>query len=155
MSGTRRSGTGEVEPVEAVLNRLRNRGGRITPGRRTIVQILLANPGHHLSAEQVVQQVRTHLPDTAESTIYRTLATLENLDVVSHVHLGHGPATYHLSPTPHRHLVCTRCGAVTDLPADAFQALADTVQTRYGFTLQDEHFALSGQCRHCHPGRVH
>jgi Fur family ferric uptake transcriptional regulator len=113
------------------------------------VAALLADSGRHLSAEQLVEGVRSRLPDTAESTVYRTLAALEELGVISHVHLGHGPATYHLSDTPHRHLVCTDCGTVIDLRADVFGTLAETVEARYGFALAAEHFALSGQCHSC------
>ena len=138
-----------MDPVQAVLDQIRGRGRRITPARRVIVQALLADQGRHLSAEEVVEGVRSSLPDTAESTVYRTLAALEELGVISHVHLGHGPATYHVSRVPHRHLVCTGCDSVTDLPADIFDSLAKTVQERYGFSLAAEHFALSGQCHIC------
>lgn len=137
------------DPVEAVLDGLRSQGGRVTPARRVIVEELLAEEGRHLSAEQVVEGVRRRLPNVAESTVYRTLSALEDLKVVSHVHLGHGPATYHLSRASHRHLVCTGCEMVTDLSAETFEVLAETLEERYGFALAEEHFALSGQCETC------
>lgn len=145
------SGPEAPDRIEEVLNQLRDQGGRVTSGRRVIVELLLSNRGQHLSAEQVVEGVRSRLPDTAESTVYRTLGALEDLGVISHVHLGHGPATYHLSDIPHRHLVCTECDAVTDLPADIFDRLAETIESRYGFSLDTEHFALTGRCRRCSP----
>lgn len=135
--------------VEAVLEGLRNQGGRVTPARRIIVEELLAKKGTHLNAEQVVAGVRQRLPNVAESTVYRTLSALEDLNVVNHVHLGHGPATYHLSGASHRHLVCTTCETVTDLSAETFDVLAETLRQRYGFSLTDEHFALSGHCERC------
>jgi Fur family ferric uptake transcriptional regulator len=135
--------------VEEILERLRSQGGRVTSGRRVIVEVMLSNQADHLNAEQVVEYVRSRLPDIAESTVYRTLAALEDLGVISHVHLGHGPATYHFGSTPHRHLVCSRCDTVTDFPTGAFDKLAEAVQADRGFTLDTEHFALSGLCSNC------
>ncbi len=54
--------------------------------------------------------------DVHMSTIYRFLDELEELGVVSHSHLGHGPAVYDISPVGHFHLVCEVCGAVTETP---------------------------------------
>ena len=138
--------------VDDVLDRLRDNGGRVTPGRRVIVELLLSADGQHLSADDLVEAVRARMPDTAQSTIYRTLSTLEDLGVVTHVHLGHGPATYHLTEIPHRHLVCDGCGAVLDLPDEEFHRFAANVEARYGFVLSGEHFAFPGRCRACHTG---
>ncbi len=58
-----------------------------------------------------------------ESTVYRFLDELERLGVVDHVHLGHGPAVYHLASDAHHHLVCDRCGAVEEVPEALFADL--------------------------------
>jgi Fur family ferric uptake transcriptional regulator len=135
--------------VDEILGELRAQGGRITSGRRAVVEILLASGDQHMNAERLVEAVRARLPDVAESTIYRTLTALEELGVVTHVHLGHGPASFHLNDLSHRHLVCRECGVVIDLPFGAFRDFAEAVELQYGFRLQDEHFAFSGLCRGC------
>src|SRR5215472_7621794 len=128
---------------------MRAAGGRVTTSRRAIVEVLLESRDHHLTAEEIVVAVRASLPDVAESTIYRTLTALEHLGVVGHVHLGHGPAIFHLSDQPHRHLVCTRCQAVTEIPPELLGDLRAALQSQYGFSVDDEHFALTGLCRAC------
>jgi Fur family ferric uptake transcriptional regulator len=127
---------------------MRAAGGRVTTSRRAIVEVLLDSRDHHLTAEEIVVAVRGRLPDVAESTIYRTLSTLEQLGVVGHVHLGHGPATFHLSDRPHRHLVCTSCQEVIEIPAELLGGLQGALESQYGFVV-DEHFALTGLCRAC------
>ena len=62
-------------------------------------------------------------PDVDTSTVYRTLGLFEELGIVEHAHLGHGPAVYHLGQT-HQHLVCEVCGTVIDVPVGALDALA-------------------------------
>ncbi len=135
--------------VDDILAALRLSGGRITTTRRATVETLLANTDRHMSAEEVVVAVRTRHSDVAESTIYRTLATLEEMGIITHMHLDHGPATFHLADHQHRHLVCRRCHAVIETPADLYAGLSAELHRRYGFTVQDEHFAVTGVCRAC------
>jgi Fur family transcriptional regulator, ferric uptake regulator len=136
--------------AEEIVALLRARGGRVTPTRRATINVLLAGGEHrHLSAEDVATEVRRLLPDVAESTIYRTLTALEELGVVTHVHLGHGPGTFHLAEAAHRHLVCQRCDSVIEVPAFEFIALARRLEEVYGFAMSSEHFAIVGQCRNC------
>lgn len=138
---------------ERVVALLRARGGRVTPTRRATIDVLLAGGGHrHLSAEDVAAEVRRCLPDVAESTIYRTLSALEDLDVVTHVHLDHGPSTFHLSDQAHRHLVCRQCHTVTEVPSFEFVELSRRLDEEYGFAMSTEHFAILGQCRACRDG---
>jgi Fur family ferric uptake transcriptional regulator len=135
--------------VDDVMAVLRGAGGRVTTTRRATVETLLAHPDRHISAEEIVAAVRARHSDVAESTIYRTLATLEELGVVTHMHLDHGPATFHLSDHQHRHLVCRTCHAVVETPADLYADLTGEIAERFGFAVEDEHFALTGQCRAC------
>lgn len=94
-------------------------------------------------------QVRAKAPDVHMSTLYRNLDELERLGVISHVHLGHGPAVYHLSDQDHGHLVCSECGLVTEAPRTAFSGLARALRGRFGFELETQHFAVQGLCGHC------
>jgi Fur family ferric uptake transcriptional regulator len=139
--------------VEDILAALRLSGGRVTTTRRATVETLLANTDRHMSAEEIVDAVRARHSDVAESTVYRTLATLEDLGLITHMHLGHGPSTFHLADHPHRHLVCRECHAVIETPAGLYDGLATELERRYGFTIEDEHFALSGVCRACREAR--
>jgi Fe2+ or Zn2+ uptake regulation protein len=137
------------DEVDRIIERLRERGGRATGTRRATVTVLLRAAGHHLSAEDITAQVQAEHPDVAASTIYRTLTALEELGVIEHVHLGHGPSTYHLVSNPHQHLVCQDCGSVIEVPDEVFDALSDRLQERYGFQLHLRHFALLGSCEAC------
>jgi Fur family ferric uptake transcriptional regulator len=130
---------------------MRDRGGRMTAPRRATIDVLLAGNEHrHLSAEEIAADVRTRLPEVAESTIYRTLTALEELGVVTHVHLGHGPSTFHLADEAHRHLVCRHCQTIIEVPTDELDELARRLDDTYGFSISNEHFALAGECHACH-----
>ncbi|MHB1444239.1 MAG: Fur family transcriptional regulator [Acidimicrobiales bacterium] len=136
--------------ADGIIAMLRANGGRATATRRATIEVLLAGGNHrHLSADDVAAEVRQRLPDAAESSIYRTLAVLEELGLVTHVHLGHGPSMFHLSDQTHRHLVCRRCDATIEVPISEFIDLARRLDESYGFAMSYEHFAILGECQAC------
>ena len=136
------------EQAEPILGLLRAQGGRVTTSRRAILETFLG-VGGHVTAEDLTARVQTGQPDVHESTVYRFLDELERLGVVDHVHLGHGPAVYHLASDAHHHLVCDRCGTVVEVPEEVFAEVRSRLEQDFGFTLQPRHFAVTGRCRAC------
>lgn len=86
--------------------------------------------------------------------MYRTLETLAELGVVTHVHMSHGTTAYHLtSPVDgqgHLHARCRACGRVFDLPGDLLDPVRRQLAQESDFELDPRHVALSGTCRSCH-----
>jgi Fur family ferric uptake transcriptional regulator len=136
------------DQAEPILALLRAKGGRVTTCRRAILETFLGIGGH-VTAEVLTTAVQAGQPDVHESTVYRFLDELERLGVVDHVHLGHGPAVYHLATDTHHHLVCDTCGAVVEVPEELFADLRTRLKTEFGFTLQPRHFAVTGRCQAC------
>ncbi len=136
------------EQAEPILGMLRAQGGRVTTCRRAILETFLG-VGGHVTAEALTARVQAAQPDVHESTVYRFLDELERLGVVDHVHLGHGPAVYHLASDTHHHLVCDGCGTVVEVPEELFADLRGRLQAEFGFTLQPRHFAVTGRCNAC------
>jgi Fur family ferric uptake transcriptional regulator len=138
----------DVDPVENVLDRLRESGGRITTSRRILLRCLFEK-GPHRTAEELAAEVQSVAPDVHLSTIYRNLDELERLGVIVHAHLGHGPATYHLATETHGHLVCEICGGEMEAPEGFFRSLTAAAQSEYGFVIDPRHFAVLGRCAGC------
>jgi Fur family ferric uptake transcriptional regulator len=137
--------------LDSIIGRLRDRGGRVTTARRALLAALVEADGH-LTADDLATIVQREHPDIHLSTVYRTLDVLEKMDVVDHVHLGHGRAVYHLADEPHQHLVCEVCGAVVEVPDSTFAELGAQLQEGYGFTIRPHHFAVLGRCTNCSSG---
>lgn len=137
--------------VDRVLDELRAGGHRVTAARRAVITAL-AEVDTHPTVEQIATRVEERWPGLHLSTIYRTLETLAELGVVSHVHLGHGTA-YHLTRpahgSSHLHAQCRACQRVLDLPGDLLEGVRDHLRALTGFDLDPHHVALSGLCREC------
>jgi len=140
--------------VESVIDYLRSRGSRVTSSRRILLEVLFAADGH-MSAEALAEAVHKQAPDVNLSTIYRNLEELEQLGIISHSHLGHGPSSYLLASHAHAHFVCADCGKMIEASDDIFQGLARTAKARLGFSIDPKHFSIFGRCRECSLSRAH
>lgn len=134
--------------VERVLATLRAEGNRVTTPRRLLIAGLVEAAGHR-TAEELADAVHALAPDVHLSTIYRNLEELERLGIVSHSHLGHGPATYHLAGELHGHFVCEECGAMFEAPDEVFASLSRIARERHDFEIDPHHFAVLGRCAEC------
>ena len=134
--------------VEDVLALVRRNGGRATPARRLLLQALFGTQDHR-SAEELATEVRTSAPDVHLSTVYRNLEELERLGVIDSTRLGDGPATYHLATASHGHLVCEKCGSMTEVPGEMFLDLVRSAHSTYGFAINPHRFAVTGRCASC------
>src|SRR3954462_11035180 len=105
---------------------LRARGYRITPQRQLVLEAVTELG--HATPEDICSRVQQTARGVNISTVYRTLELLEELGLVTHTHLGHGPPTYHLaSAADHVHPVCRACGGVTEVVPHLVQSLVDAL----------------------------
>jgi Fur family ferric uptake transcriptional regulator len=137
-----------------LLDRVRQHGLRITRQRGIILQALCELEGH-ASAEEVYDRVILHQRDVDLSTVYRTLETLHDLDIVSHTDLGHGRTEYEIvGEQPHHHLVCQQCEDMIELDDAYLAPVVESIRQDFEFDLTSSHFAIFGICRACR-GKQH
>jgi Fur family transcriptional regulator, ferric uptake regulator len=135
--------------VSDLANLLRERGLRLTPQRQQVLEALRRLG--HATPEQIFAAVSAHVPGVNITTIYRTLELLEELNLVTHVHLSHGAPTYHYAGEDdlHVHMVCRNCEMVQELDTAELAPLAARLDEQYGFRLDIGHVSLFGVCRGC------
>lgn len=128
---------------------LRDQGYRLTPQREMIVEII-AHAGHHVTAEELFEQVQARTNAVNVATVYRTLDLLVDLGLVSRADLGGGKVCYaSVRHGPHCHLVCRHCGQVIEADHALVVPLEDQLQERYSFAADLHHFAIFGLCADC------
>ena len=98
-----------VEDLGGAMAVMRARGLRVSAARRLVLEALLAADGP-MSAEQIAEGIGGRVPSSDIGSVYRNLQALEDIGVVRHVHLGHGPGLHALAVTGEReYLTCERC----------------------------------------------
>ncbi|MBT8226062.1 MAG: transcriptional repressor [Dactylosporangium sp.] len=127
---------------------LRSRGLRLTAPRQFVLDAVRSLG--HATPDQVHTAVARRAAGVNITTVYRTLELLEELGLISHVHLSHGAPTYHpAGQDQHLHLVCHGCGTVEELPRTVLADLAVQLARERGFRLDLGHAALFGTCAAC------
>ena len=130
---------------------LREQGNRLTPQREVVLQAV--EQLGHATADDIQRSLADQAPNLNLSTIYRSLALLEELGVIQHVDLADRSTVYHSKAIPaHVHLACSHCGQVTDAQPDDFGALALSLIRIYGFDADLERLVVHGTCRDCRQG---
>jgi len=127
---------------------LRDRGLRMTPQRRAIVAEIMRTRGH-ISPTALARKVQGEMPGVNASTVYRTLALLEEIGVLSHAHLEGGAEYHRAEEAGHVHLTCSNCGAEDDLSLEEAEALSHLIERHREFLPDLTHFAISGLCAEC------
>jgi Fur family ferric uptake transcriptional regulator len=134
--------------VGEVLDRLAASGMRRTSARQAILEAFFAAETH-VTAEDIAVEVHRRFPSVDVSTVYRTLDTLEQLGIIDHTHLAHGPAIFHMADDDHQHLVCERCGRVEEVPPAVLEPFLGALKDCFDFDVDRRHFALVGVCGAC------
>jgi Fur family ferric uptake transcriptional regulator len=138
-----------VADVEAAVSALRERGLRVSSARRLVIEALFA-AAEPVSAEAIAGGLSGRVPRSDLASVYRNLEVLEDLGLVRHVHLGHGPGLYALAGDPEReYIVCDSCDAVRAVPAAELDGVRDEIRRTFGFEARFSHFPLIGLCPEC------
>lgn len=111
----------------------------------------------HLSATEIYDQVRREYPYVDISTVYRTLAVLRDLRLVSEIDMGVGDTTYEWvrQQQRHHHLICRNCEAVASLDHRYLEDLGAEILAESGFKPDIDHFAIFGLCASCRDHAAH
>ncbi len=137
------------DPFVAYREVLEARSLRVTPQRLMILQVIDVGRGH-VTAEEIGERIRAKFPAVHQGTIYRTLDLLREAGLVSETRLGDRSAVYELVGShPHHHLVCDRCGSVTEIGDALMETLRRALLEQFGFRARTEHFAIFGLCASC------
>jgi Fur family ferric uptake transcriptional regulator len=139
-----------VYTKQQIINELRDRGYKLTPQRRRIVEAI-TGVQEHLTPAEIHKVVSRDDPTIGLVTIYRTLEILAELELVCEVHVGGNCRSYLLRRPRehHHHLVCSRCGTVVDFTDCDLSRLEDRISKDNGFTIEGHILEFIGRCREC------
>ena len=128
---------------------LRDSGHRLTP-QRVLILSSLRHANGHVTASEILDQVRESYPYIDASTVYRTLSVLKKLRLVSETDVGAGETIYEwLHQDRHHHLICRSCDRLVRLDHQYMVNLGTEILDDYGFKADVDHIAIFGLCADC------
>jgi len=139
----------EVNDLHAAIALMRGRGMRVSAARRLVLEALLAADGP-MSAEQIAAGIGGRVPCSDLASVYRNLQAFEDIGLIRHVHLGHGPGLHALAIAGEReYLTCERCADFLPLAPSELDPVRELIECRFGYRASFTHFPIVGLCPSC------
>jgi len=120
--------------------------------QREIILETLYNSDEHLTPEGLHHLIQDKQPNLkiGIATVYRTLALLEESNVVTFLSFGAQGKKYELGAKEHHdHLICTECGDITEFVDDEIEKRQHAITEQLGFKMSDHSMQIYGVCSEC------
>ncbi len=132
---------------------LRRSGYKFTGQRSAVLDVLLKYSDSHMSIDDIFSLVKQTNPEIGIATVYRTLTLLEKIGIVIKLDLDDGFSRYELSRQNedhrHHHLICSKCGSVSEVEEDLLDSLEEQILKKNGFLVTDHRVKFYGLCKKC------
>ncbi len=131
---------------------LRSRGLKATLPRIKILEILEEQTefSNHLTAEQIYKILIKGDDEIGLATVYRVLTQFESSGIVKRHHFEGGNSVFELDKGEHHdHILCVKCGQVSEFTDDLIEQRQKEIATTLGYTLTDHSLYLYGYCAEC------
>lgn len=142
-------GAGVTETFRAYL---REHNLPVTRQRDLIADVVLGSD-RHLSVDDVARELRNRGAKAGLATVYRTIDLLVRSGLVVERDFGEGFRRYETArDVPHHeHLLCTRCGKVTEFRDERLERITTLVAETRGYLRQSHRLVIYGVCAECRP----
>jgi len=132
-----------INSVEAMAQ---ERGLKMTPQRRAIIDYLQAAENHP-TTEEVLRAVNDKFPMTSRATVYNTINWLKEAGMLLEVFEA---GSVRLDPNfdQHHHFVCRKCGKVEDIGFDLISDLGICALPNSN-TIESFEIIIRGLCPNC------
>ncbi len=120
--------------------------------QREVILETLYSSDEHLTPESLHHLIQEKHPDlkTGIATVYRTLALLEESNMVTSLSFGAQGKKYELGAKEHHdHLICTECGTITEFVDEEIEKRQHTITDSLGFDMKDHSMQIYGICKNC------
>ena len=132
---------------------LKEKGYKLTPQRRAILNCIVKNDGSHLTVDELYDEVKKECPEIGLATVYRTVQLLEGIGFVCKLDFDEGCSRYELvnenEEHHHHHLICNKCGDVIEVKGDLLDELEKNIEQDYEFKILNHDVKFYGICRKC------
>jgi Fur family transcriptional regulator, ferric uptake regulator len=124
-------------------------GGKRSKSRACVMEAFF-RLGTHVTVDELTRKVRVRNRSIGAATVYRTLKLLSRLGYAREAYFGEGVRRYESTLSArHDHLVCKKCGTVSEFEDPQIEVLQERVAQRHGFTVTMHRLDIYGYCRKC------
>ena len=137
---------------KSVIQRLKEKGLKITGQRLAIIEVLVEHGHIHPGASFIYREARKKHKSLSLSTTYATINEFIRYGIIKALEFDERENRCEGNLDEHINLVCDRCGKITDYPVSAYVDRTDVAKTT-GFVITGNRCEYYGYCRDCSNGR--
>ena len=137
----------EVLDEEDLLTILRQCGLKVTLQRLAILKVLNAGARAHMTAQDILDEVRKEFQSIGFATIYRFLKQLTKFSIISEISMGNASSRYELkSKNPHYHIACAHCDKIIEFKNKTIEKILKNIVKEHGFTMKHQLLEIYVNC---------
>lgn len=103
---------------------------------------------HHPSADEIYLYVRQFDDKISRGTVYRNLNILIENGDISKVKISN-VERFDCRTDHHHHLMCTKCGAISDLSLEYNKDIDNSIEKETGYLIERHKIVFEGLCPQC------
>lgn len=116
--------------------------------RELILETVCSNPIHP-TADSIYETVRQKEPKISLGTVYRNLNQLTECGLLLKLPMPAGGDRFDGRLDDHLHIICSQCGAVSDIELAKLCELDGEVERQTGFIVSSRTMVFAGLCPNC------
>ncbi len=136
---------------DETLASLRAQGRRITAQRQLVLDVIESSE-EHLDAEAIYKRAHAKDPRISLATVYRTLAVLKDMGLVTQRYLAPGHEREHYEPMgapEHYHFTCRECGRAVEFQSRHVERMQAELRKTLGIEISQVCVCVEGYCAEC------
>lgn len=126
--------------------------GNKTQQRENILQVIQDFTDHFSLKECInkVQEISEENEKIGDITVYRTLKTLREKNILDEIILPNGEKKYELHKEHHDHIFCKNCGNIIEFYSEEIEKLQNEIAKKHGVKLFSHTLTMIGlECEKC------
>ena len=121
--------------------------------RKTIQQTLVFETvnqlKHHVTADEVYDELRKEHPNISRGTVYRNLNQLSKNGAIQKIEVLGGADCFDYQCHKHYHTRCLKCGQIFDVDMEYIDGLENNIRDTHGFEFSGYDIMFKGLCPNC------
>ncbi len=114
--------------------------------QRELILSILKQSDRHLTADEIFFLAKLKMPSIAMATIYNNLNAMNEAGLINRLHIDGVADCFDKITEPHDHLLCDRCGKITDI---RLPALSGDLERALGTVIEDYELTVHYVCPDC------
>lgn len=139
--------------LEQAIEKLASENIRLTPQRLAILKVL-AYAKTHPTAEMIYREIAIDFPGMSVATVYNNLKRFTEIGLIREMNYGDASSRFDFCTEPHYHVICSRCGKVTDFHYPHLDDVEMAAGQLTNYKIQSHRLEIYGLCSNCQKENV-